>query len=129
MLNKIFAGVMAASGLLTLTMLYAAFAPAACGAVHLRRNDPTARLPQSIVPNWGVLIGLMGALLIYGALHAPSRKLALLSSPALARVAFVALILAQGERYLSGLGAVIIVDSVMVVLFAAYVIFGKPTAP
>ena len=58
----------------------------------------------------------------------PSRKLALVVA-GVSKIAFIALILAQGERYLSGLGAVIIVDSVMVVLFAAYVIFGKPTAP
>jgi hypothetical protein len=127
MLNKIFAGVMAASGLLTLTMLYAAFAPAAA-AQSMFGERPDGAFAAIVVPNWGVLIGLMGALLIYGALHAPSRKLALVVA-GVSKIAFIALILAQGERYLSGLGAVIIVDSVMVVLFAAYVIFGKPTAP
>jgi hypothetical protein len=78
-----------------------------------------------VVANWAILIGLMGALLIYGALHPPSRKLALIVAGA-SKIAFVALVLSQGDRYMGGLGTAVIVDSAMVVLFAAYVIFGKP---
>lgn len=126
MLNKVFAGVMVVSGLLTLTMLYAAIAPVAA-IQSMLGETPEGALAAIVVPNWGILIGLMGVLLIYGAFHAPSRKLALVVAGA-SKVAFISLILAQGERYLSGLGAAVAVDSVMVVLFAAYVIFGKPAA-
>jgi hypothetical protein len=126
MINKIFAGIMVVSGLLTLTMLYAAVAPVAASQSMLGET-PTGAFAALVVPNWGILIGLMGALLIYGAFHAPSRKLALLVAGA-SKVAFIALVLAQSERYLAGLGAAVIIDSVMVVLFAAYVIFGKPAA-
>jgi hypothetical protein len=80
-----------------------------------------------VVPNWGILIGLMGALLIYGAFHAPSRKLALVVAGT-SKVAFIALILMQGDRYLASLQTAVIVDSVMVVLFVIYLIFGRPTA-
>lgn len=125
MLNKIFAGIMVVSGLLTLTMLYATFAPAAA-VQSFFGETPEGAFASIIVPNWGVLIGLMGALLIYGAFHPPSRKLALVVAGA-SKVAFVGLILAQGDRYLSGLGTAIIIDSVMIVLFAAYVVFGKAT--
>jgi hypothetical protein len=126
MINKIFAGIMIVSGLLTLTMLYAAVAPVAASQSMLG-EAPEGAFATVVVPNWGILIGLMGALLIYGALHAPSRKLALVVAGA-SKVAFIALVLAQGERYLAGLGVAVVVDSVMVVLFAAYVIFGKPAA-
>ena len=124
MLNKVFAGIMIASGLLTLTMLYAAFAPAAA-VQSFFGETPEGAFLSIIVPNWGVLIGLMGALLIYGALKPSARKLSLVVAGA-SKVAFVGLILAQGDRYMSGLGTAVIIDSVMIVLFAAYVIFGKP---
>ena len=124
MLNKVFAGLMIVSGLLTLTMLYAAFAPAAA-IERFFGETPDGAFASVIVPNWGILIGLMGALLIYGAFKPSSRKLALVVAGA-SKVAFAGLILAQGERYMSGLGAAVIVDCVMVALFAAYIAFGKP---
>ena len=124
MLNKIFAGVMVVAGLLTLTMLYATVSPIAASQAFFN-EAPEGAMASIVVPNWGVLIGLMGALLIYGAFHAPSRKLALVVAGA-SKIAFISLILMQGEHYLAGLQTAVIVDSVMVVLFAIYLIFGKP---
>ena len=123
MLNKVFAGIMVVSGLLTLTMLYAAFAPAAA-VQQFFGETPEGAFASVIVPNWGVLIGLMGGLLIYGALKPSARKLALGVAGA-SKVAFVGLILAQGDRYMSGLGVAVAIDSVMIALFAAYIVFGK----
>ena len=80
-----------------------------------------------VVPNWGVLIGLMGALLIFGAFNRSSRRLALAVAGA-SKVAFIALVLAQGQRYLGGVGAAVAVDSVMVLLFAAFFFLSKPGA-
>lgn len=123
MFNKVFAGVMVVSGLLTLTMLYAAIAPVA--AIQSSFNEtPEGAIASIVVPNWGILIGLMGALLLYGAFHAPSRKLALVVAGA-SKVAFIALVLVQGGGFLM---SAVILDSVMVVLFAIYLIFGRPTA-
>lgn len=124
MLNKIFAGLMIVSGLLTLTMLYAAFAPVAAVRSFFGET-PEGAMASIVIPNWGVLIGLMGALLIYGAIHAPSRKLTLAVAGA-SKLAFVVLVLAQGDRYLGGLAAAVAVDSVMVALFAAYLVWGRP---
>lgn len=124
MINKGFAGVMIVAGLLTLTMLYATFSPVAA-VQSMFGETADGAFASVIVPNWGILIGLMGALLIYGAFVPASRKLALVIAGA-SKIAFVALILAQGDRYMSGLGTAVIVDSVMIALFAAYLIFGKP---
>ncbi len=124
MINKIFAGIMVVSGLLTLTMLYAAFAPGAA-TERFFGETPDGAFATVVVPNWGILIGLMGALLIYGAFKPSARKLALVVAGA-SKIAFVGLILAQGDRYMSGLGAAVVVDCVMIALFAAYVVFGKP---
>lgn len=126
MLNKFIVGTMIVSGLLTLTMLYAAFAPAAA-VQSMFQETPEGAMAAVVVPNWGVLIGLMGALLIYGALHKPVREAALIVAGA-SKIAFIVLVLSQGERYLGGLGTAVAVDSVMVALFAVFLIVGRTRA-
>jgi hypothetical protein len=126
MFNKIIVAVMLVSGALTLTMLYAAFAPTAA-VQSMFGETPEGAMAAVIAPNWGVLIGLMGALLIYGALHRPVRNAALIIAGA-SKIAFIALVLAQGDRYFAGLGAAVAVDSVMVVLFAVFLIAGRARA-
>jgi len=123
MLNRIISGVMIVGGALTMTMLYAAFAPEAALQRFFGEGAEGAAL-TIVAPNWGVLIAFMGALLIYGALHRPSRDLALVVAGA-SKVAFIALVLGQGDRYMQGLGAAVIVDSVMVVLFTAFLLFAR----
>ena len=127
MFERVFAVIILVAGLLTLTMLYPVFAPATA-VQSMFGETPSGAALAVIIPNWGILIGLMGALLIYGAINPPSRKLALVVAGA-SKVAFIALILMQGDRYLSGLGTAVIVDSIMIVLFAVYLIFGRPTKP
>jgi hypothetical protein len=107
-------------------MSYAAFAPVAASQMFFRES-PEGAMASVVVPNWGVLIGLMGALLLYGAFHAPSRKLALVVAGA-SKIAFIGLILMQGGLYLADLQAAVIADGVMVVLFAIYLIVGRPGA-
>ncbi len=123
MFNKIIAAIMLVSGVLTLAMLYAAISPLAA-VQSMFQETPEGAMAAIVVPNWGILIGLMGALLIYGAFHAPSRRLALVVAGA-SKIGFIALVLAQGERYLSGVGLAIAVDGVMVLLFALFLIFGR----
>lgn len=120
MWSKIIAGVMIVSGLLTLTMLYAAVAPGAA-MQQMFGESVSAAAETIVVRNWGVLIGLMGALLIFGALNPASRRLALVVAGA-SKIAFIGLILAQDDRYLAGLGAAIAIDSVMIVLFAIFLL-------
>lgn len=70
-----------------------------------------------MVRNWGALIFLVGAMLIYGAFNAAVRPLVLVVSAA-SKVVFIALVLANGSRYLqTQAGVSIAVDSVMVVVF------------
>lgn len=121
--GKVISGVMVVSGLLTLTMLYAAFAPAAALQRFFGESAGGAAL-NVVTPNWGVLIGLIGALLLYGALHRQARSVALVVA-GVSKLAFIGLVLAQGERYLSSLGAAIVVDSIMVALFAVFLMFGR----
>ena len=118
--SRIVAGVMIVSGLLTLTMLYAAVAPEA--AMQQMFGESVSGATEAIVVrNWGVLIGLMGALLIFGALNPASRRLALVVAGA-SKLAFIGLILAQGDRYMSGVGAAVAIDGLMIVLFAVFLL-------
>ena len=111
--------IMLVSGLLTCTMFYAALAPQA--ALDASFGDALhGPLAEIIVRNWGVLITLIGALLIYGAFVPASRTPILLVAGA-SKLAFISLVLAFGARYLDHqVGIAVLVDGVTVVLFALY---------
>lgn len=126
MFGKFVAGTMLVSGLLTLTMLYPAIAPVAASQTMFGET-PVGAWASVVTPNWGVLIALMGALLIFGVFNPQSRRLALAVAGA-SKIAFIALVLAQGQRYLGGVGAAVALDSVMVLLFAAFLVFWRPPA-
>ena len=110
--------VMLVTGLLTCTMLFAALAPQAAlrSTFGEALEGPVAEV---VVRNWGVLITLVGGMLIYGAYVAAVRPLALIVA-ALGKLAFIGLVLAQGERYIKAAGVVLAADLTMVILFAAY---------
>lgn len=113
--------VMLVSGLLTCTMFYAVVAPEASVLSNFgqRIEGPVA---QIIVRNWGALIGLMGVLLIYGAFRPESRTVALLVAGA-SKLVFIALVLSLGQPFLQfQVGVSVVVDTVMVMLFAAYLV-------
>ncbi len=113
--------VMLVSGVLTSTMMYAAIAPDAAliSTFGETLDGPVADL---VVRNWGALIALIGGMLIYGAFHAPSRPLALVVA-GVSKLVFIALVLARGPQFLGHqAGAAVAIDSVMVLLFAAYLL-------
>jgi hypothetical protein len=114
--------IMLVSGVLTSTMIYAAVAPTAAlqSTFGESLEGPVADL---VVRNWGFLIALIGAMLIYGAFHPLQRPLVLLVGGA-SKVFFIGLMFAhgllQGQAAVSGA-----IDLVMVVLFALYLIGSK----
>jgi hypothetical protein len=112
--------IMLIAGALTCTMVYAAIAPQAA----LRSTFGEALegpLAEIVVRNWGVLITLIGAMLLYGAYHPPVRPL-VLAVAGTSKMVFIGLVLAHGGRYLGHAGLAIAVDVVLVVLFAAYLL-------
>jgi hypothetical protein len=125
--RKLIPWIMSIAGVLTLTMLYAAISPEAASQ-QMFGETPSGAFVSIVVPNWGVLIGLMGALLLYGAFHPAARAPALVIAGT-SKIAFIALVLQQGERYLAGLQTAVIVDSVFVVLFALCLIVGRGSGP
>ena len=111
--------IMLVSGALTCSMIYAAIAPeqALRSTFGETLEGPVA---QIVVRNWGVLITLIGAMLIYGAYRPAMRPLILIVA-GLSKLAFIGLVLANGSRYLGQqAGVAILVDAVWVILFAIY---------
>jgi hypothetical protein len=120
--------VMLLSGALTCTMVYAAVAPQAA----LRSTFGEALegpLAEIVVRNWGALIALVGAMLIYGAFNPQSRPL-VLAVAGLSKAIFIALVLVHGGRYLGRqAGVAVAIDAVMVVLFIWYLVTARRHEP
>lgn len=113
--------IMIVSGGLTCTMLYAAIAPqeALRSTFGASMEGPLAEI---VVRNWGALIALVGAMLIYGAYHPPVRPL-ILTVAGLSKLIFISLVLTYGTQYLGHqVGLAIVIDFFMVVLFITYLV-------
>lgn len=113
--------IMLLSGALTCTMLYAAIAPQAAlqSTFGETLEGPVAEI---VVRNWGALIALVGAMLIYGAYHPSVRPLVLTVAGA-SKLIFIGLVMTQG-KFGAGQksGISIAVDLVMVLLFVVYLV-------
>jgi len=113
--------IMLITGLLTASMLYYAISPQSSLAADFGHglDDPLAVL---LVRNWGILVGLVGLMLVYGALVPPARRL-VLSVAALSKFAFVLLMLGAGSAYLAyRIRYAVIIDSIEVLLFVGYLL-------
>lgn len=126
MLNRSIKWIMLVSGVLTCTMVYAVVAPEAMlqSTFGETLEGPLAHL---LVRNWGALIFLVGAMLIYGAFRPEVRSLVLVVAGA-SKVVFIALVMSNGGRYSGGpAGISIAVDALMVLVFTAYLVTrGQP---
>ena len=116
--------IMLVSGALTCTMLYATVAPQAAlqGTFGASLQGPVAEI---VVRNWGMLIGLMGAMLIYGAFNVAARPL-VLTVAGLSKATFIVLVLLLGRPFLGQqAGIAVAIDGVQVLLFLGYLL-AKP---
>jgi len=118
--------IMLMSGALTCTMVYAVIAPQA--ALRSTFGETLeGPLAEIVVRNWGALITLVGAMLIFGAFNPQVRSLALTVAGA-SKLVFIALVLSHGGRYLGHqAGIAIAIDLVWVALFACYLLGVRPT--
>lgn len=119
--------IMLVAGVLTSLMLYTAIAPDAAmqSSFGQTLDGPLAEL---IVRNWGLLVGLVGLMLIYGAFVPPARRL-VLSVAALSKGVFVILLLTVGHDYLDQtIRIAVVVDGLEALLFAAYLLTTRHAA-
>lgn len=109
--------IMIVSGLLTATMLRAAFDPK--GSLRLMFGDTLdGPVAEIVVRNWGVLIGLVGLMLVYGGWTSTHQAPILVLAGA-SKLAFIGLVLSFGRALpRRGLVVPIAVDGLFVALFA-----------
>jgi len=120
--------IMIVSGVLTMTMFYAALAPEAAlrSTFGESVSGPVADI---VVRNWGALIAVVGATLIYAAREPALRPLALTGAAA-SKAVFIALVLAHGGRFLGyQAGVAVAVDAMWLIVFAAYLFTTRGSTP
>ena len=74
-----------------------------------------------VVRNWGALIGLIGGMLIYGAFN-PINRSFILAVAAISKMIFISLVLVYGSQYLAKAGIAVVFDSIVVLLYIAYLV-------
>ena len=85
-------------------------------------------LAHIVVRNWGALIAIVGAMLIYGAFDPPTRSLVLIVA-GVSKAIFIGLVLSLGGRYLGHqAGVAVAIDSLMVAVFAWYLFATRSAA-
>ena len=119
-----FKWIMLVCGLLTCTMFQGVFSPQS----FLKSNfgdTLEGSTFEIIVRNWAALVGLIGIMLIYGAFNSAVRRYSLIIA-GISKVVFIFLILSMGQQYLKfGVGTAVVVDSIMVILFATYLVLSR----
>jgi hypothetical protein len=116
--------IMLLAGALTCTMAYAVIAPQAA-LLSTFGETLEGPLADIVVRNWGALIALVGAMLIWGALNPQARSVTLVVAGA-SKLVFIVLVLSHGGRYIGRqAGIAIAIDLVWVVLFAWYLLRGR----
>jgi hypothetical protein len=117
-----FKWVMLVGGLLTCSMWAAVAAPQT--ALRLLVGEaPSGELPTMLTRCFGVMVGLNGLMLIWGAFH-PEVRPVVLTYAALGKAAFVALV-APNPRWRRKAMVALVADSLLVVLFAAYLLAAR----
>jgi hypothetical protein len=109
---------MLVSGVLTFTMFYGLFAPqAALESMFGTSFDGT--LENIVIRSWSALVGLIGAILIYGSFSQNNRVFSI-SVAAFSKVVFVSLVLLYGQEFLGKAASAIAMDCVVIILSGVY---------
>nr|WP_100546732.1 MULTISPECIES: hypothetical protein [unclassified Pseudomonas] len=107
-----FRWLMLLSGVLTATMFYGLFAPQEA-LQSMFGASFEGQLQSLVVRSWSALVGLIGVLLIYGALSPKHRVLCAVIA-ALSKAIFVSLLLTHGQDYLSKAAPAIALDLLVI---------------
>lgn len=126
-INTHFKWLMLMSGVLTASMFYGLVAPQALLASTFGATfaDPLALM---VTRSWSALVGLMGLVLIYGALVAEHRRFAALLA-ATSKAVFVGLLLIYGQTYWPQAVAAMALDTLVVALTLLYLVASRQARP
>ncbi len=112
--------VMLVSGVLTFTMFYGLFAPQAA-LESMFGVSFSGTLETIVVRSWCALVGLMGAILIYGAFNEKSRVFSI-SVATVSKVIFVSLVMFYGQEFLGKVGPAIVMDCITIALAVLFLV-------
>lgn len=107
-----FKWLMLVSGVLTASMFYGLFAPQAA-LESMFGVSFTGQLESIVIRSWSALVGLMGVILIYGALNEKNRAFCA-AIAATSKAIFVTLVLIYGQAFLGKAAAAIIMDLLVI---------------
>jgi hypothetical protein len=106
-------------GLLTVSMIQGVFAPRFTMRAYFG-EAPDSFASDALMRSWSALVAFSGLFLIYAG-YMPEVRQAALAVVGAGKLFFVALLLSQPRRFFRGQAVTaIILDSVMVIIFAAY---------
>lgn len=121
-----FKWLMMVSGVLTATMFYGLFTPQeALQSMFGASFD--GQLQSLVIRSWSALVGLMGVLLIYGALNARHRTLCAVIA-ALSKAVFVSLLIIHGQAYLAKAAAAVVLDVLVIAFTLLYLLSARRQA-
>ncbi|MCZ4323752.1 hypothetical protein [Pseudomonas anguilliseptica] len=115
-----FKWLMLVSGVLTASMLYGLFAPQAA-LESMFGTAFSGQLESIVIRSWSALVGLMGVILIYGALSEKHRAFCA-AIAATSKAIFVTLVLVYGQAFLGKAAAAIIMDCVVIAATLIYLL-------
>jgi hypothetical protein len=115
---KHFKWVMLVSGILTFTIFYGLFAPQAALASMFGVSF-NGTLENIVIRSWSALVGLVGAILIYGFFSQKNRVFSIFVA-AFSKVVFVSLVLLYGQEFMAKVAPAIAMDCIVIILSGVY---------
>ena len=110
--------VMLVSGVLTCTMFYGLFAPQAA-LESMFGASFNGTLENIVIRSWSALVGLIGAILIFGFFSQKYRVFSI-SVATFSKIVFASLVLLYGQEFLGKAATVIVMDCVVIFLSGIY---------
>ncbi|MGE8502342.1 MAG: hypothetical protein ACN6P1_08945 [Pseudomonas sp.] len=107
-----FKWLMLVSGALTATMFYGVVAPQAA-LESMFGTSFDGQLESIIIRSWSALVGLIGIVMIYGALNERHRVFSA-SIAALSKAIFVSLVMIYGQKFLGSVAPAIALDLLVI---------------
>lgn len=111
---------MLVSGVLTFTMFYGLFAPQAA-LESMFGASFNGTLENIVVRSWSALIGLIGAILIYG-FFSPQNRVFSIAIAVFSKTVFVFLMFIYGPEFLAKASPAIAMDCLLITLGALYLL-------
>lgn len=110
--------VMLVSGVLTCTMFYGLFAPQAA-LESMFGVSFGGTLENIVIRSWSALVGIIGAIMIYGFFSQRNRIFSI-SVAAFSKLVFVSLLLLYGQEFLATTAPALAMDCVVIILSGVF---------